>query len=242
MVINSKELGNFILQNSTFASEKTIDVVVKEVEETLKNYNFDLDNIEVKFGETSINFIKDDIVIRLTYIRYDNWGYKSISDYVSHSRAILQPEFEKKIETGDINYPTILGLKTLTIGNVTESERDQVYVNLRNDGYLFNDVDKLENFGKDKQGNIYLLDYGELIYIKDEEKLNDTELYNQIQYKKYIDRELKYHIEKCKRLNNLYEKNKKNIQKVKLNRLKEFIINMKKNLRKSDDDNLNKVK
>lgn len=227
MHININNFGSFLLHNSTFAKEETIDIVVRNLKEVLDEHNFDLSNLCVKVGETSINFIKDDIVIRLTYIRYDSWGYEGISDYVSHSKSILQPLFEKKIKTGDINYPTILGLKKLKIGKVAKKERDQIYIKLRDDGYLFNDALKLENFGKDENGNIYLIDYGELIYVKDEKKLNNPELFYKIQYEKFIEKELKYHINHCKELNNLYERSKNVSNKTKLINIKNIILNLK---------------
>ena len=212
MTINSSELKDYILHNSSFANENTIDMVLYELTNELVNNGFNLDSLDVISGETSINFIGDNIVIRLTYVRYDGWGYKSISDYISHSSAILKPLFEKKINTGDVNYPSILGLKKLQIGNVTNEERNAVYIRLRNDGYLFNDAKKLDNFGKDELGNVYLIDYGELIYINDQKKLNNSELFYKIQYQKFIERELKYHIGYCKDLNDLYLEYLKNIQ------------------------------
>ncbi len=212
MTINSNELKDYILHNSSFANENTIDMVLYELTNELVNNGFNLDSLDVISGETSINFIGDNIVIRLTYVRYDSWGYKSISDYISHSSAILKPLFEKKINTGDVNYPSILGLKKLQIGNVTNEERNAVYIRLRNDGYLFNDAKKLDNFGKDELGNVYLIDYGELIYINDQKKLNNSELFYKIQYQKFIERELKYHIGYCKDLNDLYLEYLKNIQ------------------------------
>ena len=190
MTITINDLKDYILHNSTFANENTIDIVIRDLSKYLKKNNFDLNNLEVKSGETSINFIGNDIVIRLTYVRYDPWGYDTISDYVRHSDAILQPLFEHKINTGDINYPTILGLKKLIIGNVSELEQEVCYIRLRTSGYLFNDANKIENFGKDENGEVYLIDYGELIYINDFKKLTNPELFYKIQYQKFIEREL----------------------------------------------------
>lgn len=201
-MISINNLREYILQNSSFATKSTIDIVISSLVEELNKYHFDLNHISVISGETSINFIKDDIVIRLTYIRYN--GYDTLGNYVSHSDAILQPEFEKKIDINSVNYPTILVLKKLDVGNVTEKERDNIYIKLRRDGYLFNDAYKLENFGKDEKGRIYLIDYGELIYIGDEEKLNDEDLANQVRYRKYIERELNYHIKVCSDLDRKY--------------------------------------
>ena len=205
MKININELKDYILYNSTFAKEESIGIVLHDLMHVLISNDFDLNNLEVVSGETSINFIGDDIVIRLTYVRYNNWGYPTLSDYVSHSAAILQPLFEQKINTGNINYPTILGLKKLSIGNVSEMEKEVTYIRLREDGYLFNDAEKIENFGKDENGEVYLIDFGELIYTNDSKKINDSELFNRIQYQKFVKRELEYHKKACPKLNKKYD-------------------------------------
>lgn len=228
MIININNLKNFILQNLTFSNKESIDKIINNLTQILLKYNFDLNNLNVNYGETSINFIKNDIVIRLTYVRYDNFGYDSISEYLSNSSSIEQPIFEQKIDIGEINYPTILVLKKLKVGTVSPNERDLLYIKLREDGYIFNDADKLENFGKDENGNIYLIDFGELIYIKDDKKLKNKDLFIKEQYKKFIERELKFHIQKCKRLNNKYEryiKRKKILNKLK--NIKSSLLNLK---------------
>ena len=199
MKVNINELKDYILHNSTFAKEETIDIVLHDLTQVLISNNFDLNTIQVVSGETSINFIGDDIVIRLTYVRYDPWGYPTISDYVSHSAAILQPLFENKINTGDINYPTILGLKKLSIGNISEMEKEVTYIRLREDGYLFNGADNKNNYGKDEKGEVYLINYKNLVYINDYKKRNDAD------YKEFVKRELEYQKKECVELDKKYE-------------------------------------
>ena len=237
MNINIDNLKEFLLQNISFANEKTVDMVVNELKQILIKYNFDIDNLNIKYGETSLNFIKDEIVIRLTYVRYNNFGYDTISDYVSNSSSIEQPIYEQKIDTGEVNYPTILVLRNLEVGSVTPEERDEVYIKLREDGYIFNDVEKLENFGKDEKGNVYLIDFGELMYTKDNKKINSDDLYVRTQYKQFVDRELKYHKEKCKKLNKKYESHvqrKKIINKLK--EMKSTLINQKKSYKEEQEE------
>lgn len=201
MNITINELKDYILQNSKFVSEDTIDIVIHNLIKYLKKNSFDLNNICVENNETSISFVSDVIVIRLTNVGYD--GYKSLSDYVSHCEMIIQPLFEHKVNTGDIKSPTILGLKKLQIGNVTEMEKEVCYVCLRLDGYLYNDANKLENFGKDENGKVYLVNYNNLIYINDYKKSNRDE------YQKFIERELSNHKKLFPELNKKYEEYKK---------------------------------
>jgi len=106
-------------------------------------------------------------IIKLTFMEYDN--HKSLKEYVSHSRYILQPSEEEIVELGYYN-AKILKTKKLKILNQEDLSASgkliDMYCHLRDDGYLWYDT-KLENIGKDEEGNIYLIDYGELIYIND---------------------------------------------------------------------------
>lgn len=230
MNISVNNLKEYILENSTFANENTIDLVIDNILKVLKSYNFDLNNINVESGETSINFIEDNIVVRLTYVRYKD--YDTISDYIKNSKYILKPKYEKSINTGSVNYPTILVMDRLDIGSVTKKERDNIYIKLRDDGYIFNDAEKLDNFGKDKDGNIYLIDYGELIYV-DPKQMNDSDLYKRTMYNKKIEKELEYHSKKCKRLNSKYTRYRN---------LKQ-LLNIKEKIKKSKKiDKNNKIR
>ena len=56
MKININELKDYILHNSTFAKEETIDIVLHDLMQVLISNNFDLNNLQVVSGETSINF------------------------------------------------------------------------------------------------------------------------------------------------------------------------------------------
>lgn len=90
----------------------------------------------------SFNFIKEDIVIRLTFVSYNNRGYETLSEYVQNSKAILQPMQERIICFDNYEFPaTLLKFKTLEM-HVAYKEIEQTYIRLREDGYLFNDVQK----------------------------------------------------------------------------------------------------
>ena len=84
---------------------------MNELTQILIKYNFDLNNLNIKYGETSINLIKDDIVIRLTYIRYNSFGYDTISEYISNSNVIEQPIYEQKIDTGELKLSYNISIK-----------------------------------------------------------------------------------------------------------------------------------
>ena len=113
----------------------------------------------VGYGESSIVFDLDNEIIKLTFNEYDN--HPSMKEYVSHSSAILQPNFEIIIDkVKQYKYcAKIIGLKKLSLEGITNEDVLNVYT-------------KLENIGKDENGNIFLIDYDELIYI------NDLDLYH----------------------------------------------------------------
>ena len=61
--------------------------------------------------------------------------------------------------------------KKLNTTGITNNDIINLYVKLRNDGYLWYDT-KIDNVGKDENGNILLLDYGELININNLDEYN----------------------------------------------------------------------
>ena len=107
-------------------------------------------------------------------MEYDN--HKSLSEYVSYSNNILQPTYEEIIELGFFS-AKILKTKKLFLEEVTNEDVLNMYCKLRDDGYLWYDT-KPENIGKDENGNMYLIDYGELIYINDLAQKRQREIQN----------------------------------------------------------------
>lgn len=97
----------------------------------------------------------------------------SLKEYVSYNNNILQPNFEiinDKVKKYGCN-AKFIGLKKLSIKEITNQDVLSMYVKLRDDGYLWYDT-KLENVGKDENDNLFLIDYGELIYINDLDEYN----------------------------------------------------------------------
>lgn len=178
--------------------------------------NLNINNItKVSNGESSIVFEIRNEIIKLTFIEYKN--YKSLKEYVSYSESILQPNYElinDKVKLYGSSAKFLI-LKKLDLKGITNDDILSLYIKLRNDGYLWYDT-KIENVGKDEKGNLFLIDYGELIYI------NNLDEYN----KKF---QLEYHMNKkrdlCIYYSNLQEqilnlqkyKNKKEKHKIKKN-------------------------
>ena len=161
-----EDLKKYIAENFYFLQPEQVEKITTSLIDFCKKNN--IANLKViGSGESSITFEYNNEIIKLTFMEYDN--HKSLKEYVSHSRYILQPNDEEIVELGYYN-AKILKTKKLQILNQedlsTSGALIDMYCHLRDDGYLWYDT-KLENIGKDENGNLYLIDYGELIYIND---------------------------------------------------------------------------
>jgi len=161
-----EDLRKYIAENFYFLQPEQVEKITMSLIEFCTKNN--IANLKViGSGESSITFEYNNEIIKLTFMEYDN--HKSLKEYVSHSRYILQPSEEEIVELGYYN-AKILKTKKLQILNQEDLSASgkliDMYCHLRDDGYLWYDT-KLENIGKDEEGNIYLIDYGELIYIND---------------------------------------------------------------------------
>lgn len=161
-----EELKRYIAESFDFLNPAQVEKITLSLVDFCSKNN--IANLKViGTGESSITFEYNNEIIKLTFMEYDN--HKSLKEYVSYSRYILQPEAEEIIELGYYN-AKILKTKKLQILNQEEenisSDLIDMYCHLRDDGYLWYDT-KPENIGKDGNGNMYLIDYGELIYIND---------------------------------------------------------------------------
>lgn len=162
--MNLEELKNEISSIYAGSIKEYADRIIELLKEILKQKNYDINNVKIiGGGESSVVIDCNEEVIKLTLMEYDN--HQSLKEYVSHSSHILQPN-EEYITNLDYYNLKILFLPKLNLNSVTGEDILNMYCDLRDDGYLWSDT-KLENVGKDKNGNCLLLDYGELIYIKD---------------------------------------------------------------------------
>lgn len=144
--------------------------------------------IEKNFGKKVLNVYRDtqdslvldmgDEVVKITALqKKDNFSFY---EYFKNSSFILKPNFETVYYTGIKNLfnkeilITVLGQKKLDVKGVSYKDLARVYCNLRDEGYVWNDV-KIQNIGKDGN-NVFLFDYGDVFNKKYEpnylEKLN----------------------------------------------------------------------
>jgi len=108
-------------------------------------------------------------IIKITRIIYDN---KLLSEYVSRSDSIIKPLFEKinVVKYHDINmFVTVHMFDKLDTKNITIYDTEQMYIQLREDGYIWSDP-RPENLGRDETGKIKLIDYGQIVYINDKDE------------------------------------------------------------------------
>ena len=175
MIIMVITMNNNILSElknslSLIKNDEDIIKIYRYLEQFCYNASTPIEKLKViGTGESSIAFELDNLIIKISFIDYTN--HPSIKEYVSYSSSILQPYAEKDIQLSQYNAKFLISKKLMT-NNITQDDVLSTYVKLRDDGYLWYDT-KPENIGKDKNGNCFLLDYGELIYI------NDLDYYHQ---------------------------------------------------------------
>lgn len=173
-------------------SDDDVNYLYKEFINTINELNIDINNLKIAGeGESSLVFDDGNQVIKICFTEY--YGHCSLKEYVSHSESILQPTYEKLIKLKDYTSRTgytakIILTEKLSLDNVTNQDLLDVYVKLRDDGYLWYDT-SLRNIGKDKNGKALLLDYGELIYINDmDEYQKNNELISHKMRNKILDK------------------------------------------------------
>lgn len=195
--ISIEQLKNYLIHHLYYVKEENVDFIYDMLVDSLRSDGYDLNRIEIiGSGESSINFVKGDIVTRLTNIAYDN--YDNLSDYLKHSDAIAQPIFEKNFtlpKSGRQIYPQVIRITKMPRYHnfdVSEEELKEINRTLINDGYLPFDM-KSENFAKDENGKVLLIDWGQLIFIK------EMPIYKQRQ-------EFSSYKDKCSKYAELYEK------------------------------------
>ena len=165
-------LKDILLRQFNGLDPTKINELINSLKIVCEKNNSDLSNLHfVDYGESSVVFELNNQIIKLTFNEYDK--HPSMKEYVSHSSKILQPNFEQIIDDVKLwGYTAkILGFKKLSLDNITDEDVLNMYVDLRDDGYLWYDTKK-ENIGKDADGKCYLIDYGELIYINDLDNYN----------------------------------------------------------------------
>lgn len=118
----------------------------------------------LKCGQDSITFEVNDSIVKVTTCFYNT---KLLSDYVSHSKFILKPNIELSCVI-DNKVFTVLEFDKLNVKNIKNSDVFIMYIHLREDGYLWYDPRK-SNLGKDSEGGLFLIDYGQLVYINDKD-------------------------------------------------------------------------
>ena len=142
------------------------ELVIIEIKNMCERYNLDFYKVEILGkGESSVVFGIGDKAFKITFMFYNN--YETLKEFVSYSQDILQVDDETVINLIDSVFPIrILLSKRLTMVSVTEEELFDMYVKLRDAGYLWADL-RSENIGRNENGNLLLLDYGELININE---------------------------------------------------------------------------
>lgn len=141
--------------------------IIRGINELCEKENTTINSINyLTTGQDACIFECAGKIIKVTKVNYD--GYPSLRDYFSRTSCVLQPleEILVEIPTPDNYHITIHLFEKLDTKEIGPAEATEAYIRLRNDGYLWYDP-KYENVGRDKDGNLKLFDYGQVININD---------------------------------------------------------------------------
>lgn len=154
-----QQFGALLKKKYSFIKDEVINKLWNNLLEIISKYNLNINNAEILCdGDSSIIYIFDKYVIKILSNGYN------IKNYTSKSNYILKPLDElseiQLFSNLEIPFSVIIcdKLNTLDISNTDVKE---IVNNLLSDDYAFLDIKK-ENFGKNSNGDVLLLDYGEL--------------------------------------------------------------------------------
>lgn len=166
-------LGNIIdvcpfIERLSFDNRQNLLLeIVLNVEEACKMAGGTFDNAKlIKVGQDSCVIECNNKIIKITGLFYDDMF---LSEYVSRCDSIISPLYEKNVGVNvyDTNlFVTVLLFDKLDTKKITWYETEQMYIKLREAGYIWSDP-RPENIGRDENGQIKLIDYGQIVYIKD---------------------------------------------------------------------------
>lgn len=170
-------LNRYFKKTKKYMSDDNIKNIYEGIQRICQRNNIDINNLDyLAEGESSLVFEYMDKIIKFIPV---NRGI-NLTNYLKDSRLILRPDDEEIVH---IKYPmgfefdmSIIITEKLNINNDITVKQALSFANeLLKDGYVWLDI-KPRNLASDINGNIKLIDYGELFNQK-----YDTEFYNHLQ-------------------------------------------------------------
>ena len=136
--------------------------IIGKLNESCMSCGGTIDSISlVHIGQDAIIFECNNMIIKITTLDYQT---NSLTEYISNCEDIQKPISEQIINIKNKKI-TVLTEKKLNTEKIKPVDIYDMYYKLRESGYLWYDPKK-ENLGKDEKGKLLLLDYGQIIYIK----------------------------------------------------------------------------
>jgi len=120
------------------------------------------DLVFIENGQDSIVFSCNDSIIKICNLFYNT---TTLTEYVSNCAFILKPNIEECLFVKD-RFFSFMEFPKLNTNKINNSDVVRMSCKLRDNGYLWHDP-RPSNLGKDNEGRIFLIDYGQLIYIND---------------------------------------------------------------------------
>lgn len=157
----------FIEKLNTDNKQSLLFEIALNVEEVCKMVGGTINNAKlITVGQDSCVIECNGKIIKITGLFYDDM---LLSEYVSRCDSIIVPLYEKNFcaNVYDMNlFVTVLLFDKLDTKKVSWYETEQMYIKLREAGYIWSDP-RPENIGRDENGQLKLIDYGQIIYIND---------------------------------------------------------------------------
>lgn len=119
----------------------------------------------VRVGQDAIVLESNDKIFKITTLDYQT---SSLSMYVSGSDNILKPNYENPLILKNRKI-SVLSFEKLDTKKITESDVYDMSVKLRDEGYLWYDP-LPTNLGRNKDGKLLLLDYGQIVSLQDKDE------------------------------------------------------------------------
>lgn len=143
-------------------SDMEYDVILDKLKYICGLKGFEITDLSfIVNGQDSIVFSCNDSIIKICNNFY---GTETLGEYVSNCGSILRPNIEECLIIKD-RFFSFMEFPKLNTSKINNSDVVKMSCFLRDKGYLWHDP-KPSNLGKDENGKLYLLDYGQLIYIR----------------------------------------------------------------------------
>lgn len=159
---NYNDIFLFLMVVYRSFNKKNLNDIMKLLKTGCETVGYNFNDLSfVAHGNDSIVFENGEYIFKVMECEYN----VSVTDYISHCNYILKPLYEEGLNIQNKNIRVFVFDK-LDVSNINFDDVVLMSILLRKDGYLWYDP-KPQNIGKDSNGNLFLIDFGQVYYIAD---------------------------------------------------------------------------